>query len=155
MFFILTLSKYQVGHIVRGIDFTEDPLLQGRLYSYLDTQLNRNGGPNFEQIPINQVWEAVSLYTSLSNNEISLESLYIPISAMALVGNPRFYFFHVNYTKFSRPNVYPIEQRGLLSQHPEQWLSTTSQQDPGTGFLLISTSTHARTTSADSIIDFC
>jgi catalase len=45
---------YQVGHVVRGIDFTEDPLLQGRLYSYLDTQLNRHNGPNFEQIPINQ-----------------------------------------------------------------------------------------------------
>ncbi|CAP68535.1 uncharacterized protein PODANS_7_1610 [Podospora anserina S mat+] len=46
---------YQPGHIVRGVDFTEDPLLQGRLFSYLDTQLNRNqGGPNFEQIPINR-----------------------------------------------------------------------------------------------------
>jgi catalase len=44
----------QPGHIVRGIDFTEDPLLQGRIYSYLDTQLNRHGNPNFEQIPINQ-----------------------------------------------------------------------------------------------------
>ncbi|KAF2099499.1 catalase-domain-containing protein [Rhizodiscina lignyota] len=45
---------FQPGHIVRGIDFTEDPLLQGRIFSYLDTQLNRNGGPNFEQLPINQ-----------------------------------------------------------------------------------------------------
>ncbi|KAK1750741.1 catalase [Echria macrotheca] len=45
---------FQPGHIVRGIDFTEDPLLQGRLFSYLDTQLNRHGGPNFEQIPINR-----------------------------------------------------------------------------------------------------
>ncbi|CAG8950293.1 hypothetical protein HYFRA_00006786 [Hymenoscyphus fraxineus] len=45
---------YQPAHIVRGIDFSEDPLLQGRIYSYLDTQLNRHGGPNFEQIPINR-----------------------------------------------------------------------------------------------------
>ncbi|KAL2133394.1 hypothetical protein VTI74DRAFT_2437 [Chaetomium olivicolor] len=44
---------FQPGHIVRGIDFSEDPLLQGRLFSYLDTQLNRHGGPNFEQLPIN------------------------------------------------------------------------------------------------------
>jgi catalase len=44
---------FQPGHIVHGIDFSEDPLLQGRLFSYLDTQLNRNGGPNFEQLPIN------------------------------------------------------------------------------------------------------
>lgn len=42
------------GHVVRGIDFSDDPLLQGRLFSYVDTQLNRNGGPNFEQLPINQ-----------------------------------------------------------------------------------------------------
>jgi catalase len=40
---------------VRGIDFSDDPLLQGRLFSYVDTQLNRNmGSPNFEQIPINR-----------------------------------------------------------------------------------------------------
>jgi catalase len=45
---------FQPGHIVRGIDFTEDPLLQGRIFSYLDTQLNRHGGPNFEQLPINR-----------------------------------------------------------------------------------------------------
>ncbi|KAI0911477.1 catalase [Ustulina deusta] len=45
---------FQPGHIVRGIDFTEDPLLQGRIFSYLDTQINRHGGPNFEQLPINR-----------------------------------------------------------------------------------------------------
>ncbi|XXH04636.1 hypothetical protein Hte_011054 [Hypoxylon texense] len=45
---------FQPAHIVRGVDFTEDPLLQGRIFSYLDTQLNRHGGPNFEQIPINR-----------------------------------------------------------------------------------------------------
>jgi catalase len=41
------------SHIVPGIDFSEDPLLQGRLMSYLDTQLSRLGGPNFHQIPVN------------------------------------------------------------------------------------------------------
>ena len=40
-------------HIVPGIDFTNDPLLQGRNFSYHDTQLTRLGGPNFAQIPIN------------------------------------------------------------------------------------------------------
>lgn len=45
---------YQVGHVVRGVDFTDDPLLQGRIFSYMDTQLNRHNGPNFEQLPINQ-----------------------------------------------------------------------------------------------------
>jgi catalase len=41
------------SHLVPGIDFSEDPLLQGRLFSYLDTQLSRLGGPNFHQIPVN------------------------------------------------------------------------------------------------------
>jgi catalase len=41
------------SHVVPGIDFSEDPLLQGRLMSYLDTQLSRLGGPNFHQLPIN------------------------------------------------------------------------------------------------------
>ncbi|HEY8313057.1 MAG TPA: catalase, partial [Candidatus Baltobacteraceae bacterium] len=42
------------AHVVPGIDFTNDPLLQGRVFSYLDTQLSRLGGPNFHEIPINR-----------------------------------------------------------------------------------------------------
>lgn len=45
---------YCPANIVPGIDFSNDPLLQGRLFSYLDTQLSRLGGPNFHQIPVNQ-----------------------------------------------------------------------------------------------------
>jgi len=44
---------YCPANIVPGIDFSNDPLLQGRLFSYQDTQLTRLGGPNFHQIPIN------------------------------------------------------------------------------------------------------
>ena len=42
------------SHLVPGIDFSEDPLLQGRLFSYLDTQLSRLGSPNFHEIPVNK-----------------------------------------------------------------------------------------------------
>jgi len=45
---------FHVGHIVPGIDFSNDPLMQGRLFSYTDTQLIRLGGPNFHEIPINR-----------------------------------------------------------------------------------------------------
>jgi catalase len=45
---------FHPGHVVPGIDFSDDPLLQGRLFSYLDTQLSRLGGPNFHQLPINR-----------------------------------------------------------------------------------------------------
>jgi catalase len=41
------------AHIVPGIDFTNDPLLAGRIHSYVDTQISRLGGPNFHEIPIN------------------------------------------------------------------------------------------------------
>ncbi|QSE91476.1 catalase [Rhodococcus pseudokoreensis] len=45
---------FHPGHLVPGIDVTDDPLLQARLFSYLDTQISRLGGPNFGQIPINR-----------------------------------------------------------------------------------------------------
>ncbi|GIO21661.1 catalase [Oceanobacillus sp. J11TS1] len=45
---------FHPGHVVPGIDFTNDPLLQARLFSYTDTQLIRLGGPNFHELPINQ-----------------------------------------------------------------------------------------------------
>ena len=41
------------AHVVPGIDFTNDPLLAGRIHSYVDTQITRLGGPNFHEIPIN------------------------------------------------------------------------------------------------------
>ncbi len=41
------------SHLVPGLDFSNDPLLQGRLFSYLDTQLSRLGSPNFHNLPIN------------------------------------------------------------------------------------------------------
>ncbi len=54
---------FHVANVVPGIDFTNDPLLQGRLFSYLDTQLIRLGGPNFHEIPINRP------VTPLHNNQ--------------------------------------------------------------------------------------
>ncbi len=45
---------FHPGHLIPGIDFSNDPLLQGRLFSYTDTQLSRLGSPNFHEIPINR-----------------------------------------------------------------------------------------------------
>src|SRR3954451_9418385 len=47
-------AAFHTGHLVPGIESTNDPLLQGRNFSYLDTQLTRLGGPNFTQIPVNR-----------------------------------------------------------------------------------------------------
>jgi len=51
---------FHVGNLVRGIDVTDDPLVQARLFSYVDTQLTRLGGPNFNQIPINRAHAPVN-----------------------------------------------------------------------------------------------
>ncbi len=51
---------FHPGHLVPGIDFSNDPLLQGRLFSYSDTQLSRLGSPNFHEIPINRPVTAVA-----------------------------------------------------------------------------------------------
>jgi catalase len=47
------------AHVVPGIDFSNDPLLHGRIHSYLDTQITRLGGPNFHELPINAPLSAV------------------------------------------------------------------------------------------------
>ncbi|KAI9786582.1 MAG: hypothetical protein M1839_006131 [Geoglossum umbratile] len=73
---------FQPGHVVRGVDFTEDPLLQGRLFSYLDTQLNRNGGPNFEQLPINR--PRVPIH---NNNRDGMGQMFIPLNTAAYTPN--------------------------------------------------------------------
>jgi catalase len=73
---------FQVGHVVRGIDFTEDPLLQGRIFSYLDTQLNRHGGPNFEQLPINRPRVPVH-----NNQRDGAGQMYIPLNTAAYSPN--------------------------------------------------------------------
>jgi catalase len=46
-------AAFCAAHVVPGIDFTNDPLLAGRIHSYVDTQISRLGGPNFHELPIN------------------------------------------------------------------------------------------------------
>ncbi|WP_086825074.1 catalase [Allokutzneria sp. NRRL B-24872] len=51
---------FHTGNLVPGIEITDDPLMQARMFSYLDTQLTRLGGPNFTQLPINCPHAAVN-----------------------------------------------------------------------------------------------
>lgn len=53
-FFAETNKQHSIRSYCSGLDFTNDPLLQGRLFSYTDTQISRLGGPNFHEIPINR-----------------------------------------------------------------------------------------------------
>jgi catalase len=47
-------AAFHPGHLVPGIDFSHDPLLQGRLFAYTDSQLTRLGGPNYHELPVNR-----------------------------------------------------------------------------------------------------
>ena len=72
-----------VGNVVPGIDFTNDPLLQARLFSYLDTQITRLGGPNFAELPINRPVAPVhnNQHDGLARHTInSGEANYLPNS---------------------------------------------------------------------------
>ena len=51
---------FHTGHLVPGIEITNDPLMQARMFSYLDTQLTRLGGPNFTQLPVNRAHAPVN-----------------------------------------------------------------------------------------------
>ncbi|WP_425953994.1 catalase [Xylanimonas sp. McL0601] len=73
---------FDVGNLVRGIDLTDDPLLQGRLFSYLDTQLTRLGGPNFTQLPVNRPHAPVDdlLRDGMHQTEVHEGVAYLPSS---------------------------------------------------------------------------
>ncbi len=73
---------FHPGHIVPGIDFTNDPLLQGRLFSYTDTQLTRLGGPNFHELPVNRTLAGVN-----NNNRDGFGQHLIPQGKVAYEPN--------------------------------------------------------------------
>ncbi|MES2495801.1 MAG: catalase [Pseudomonadota bacterium] len=79
-------------NVVPGIDFTNDPLLQGRNFSYLDTQLKRLGGPNFTHIPINAAKCPVANFQQDGHMAIANRKgrvNYEPNSWGAEIGGPR------------------------------------------------------------------
>lgn len=75
-------AAFHPGHLVPGIDFTDDPLLAGRLFSYTDTQITRLGGPNFHEIPVNRPLAAVH-----NNNRDGLHRQLVPKGAAAYEPN--------------------------------------------------------------------
>ena len=89
---------FHPGHVVPGIDFTNDPLLQGRLFSYTDTQLSRLGGPNFHQIPINQ-----PVSPSHNNQRDGMHQMTI---------HPGQTSYHRNGLNDNQPTPVPAEQGG-------------------------------------------
>ncbi|CAD6503422.1 BgTH12-03087 [Blumeria graminis f. sp. triticale] len=115
---------FQPGHIVRGVDFSDDPLLQGRIYSYLDTQLNRNGGPNFEQLPVNRPRTKVHNNNRDGAGQMFIHTNKAPYSPNSLSGgNPK----QANQTKgrgfFTAPSRKAVGSlhRGTASSFADVW----------------------------------
>nr|WP_236005944.1 catalase [Desemzia sp. RIT 804] len=90
---------FHPGHIVPGIDFSNDPLLQGRLFSYTDTQLTRLGGPNFHEIPINRAVSGVH-----NNQREGMHRMDINTSNVA---------YHNNSLADNTPKTVPAEEGGF------------------------------------------
>lgn len=91
-------SAFHPGHIVPGIDFSNDPLLQGRLFSYTDTQLIRLGGPNFHELPINRPVNGFYNHQRDGYNRITINTSNIA--------------YHENSMADNRPGPVPPEKGG-------------------------------------------
>lgn len=90
---------FHPGHIVPGLDFTNDPLLQGRLFSYTDTQISRLGGPNFHQIPINRSVSPVH-----NNQRDGMHQMHIHQGQTS---------YHNNALNNNDPHETPVEDGGF------------------------------------------
>jgi catalase len=78
---------FHPGNLVPGIDLTNDPLLQGRLFSYLDTQLIRLGGPNFHEVPINRPLAAVHNNQRDGYHRMTIDRGTVSYSSNSMQGN--------------------------------------------------------------------
>jgi len=107
-----------VGNIVPGIDFSNDPLMQARLFSYLDTQLTRLGGPNFAELPINRPIVPVR-----NHQQDGFSRTTIP-TARAL--------YHPNSIELNRPTLAP---QGQGFRHFEQPLEGRKVRERSETFL--------------------
>ncbi|MER5646377.1 catalase [Streptosporangium sp. NPDC002524] len=82
---------FHTGHLVPGIDATDDPLLAGRMFSYLDTQISRLGGPNFAQIPINRPHAPVNDMLRDGRHQTAVHSGVAPYKPNSLDGGCPFF----------------------------------------------------------------
>ncbi|WP_414047250.1 catalase [Macrococcus equi] len=96
---------FHPGHLVPGIDFSNDPLLQGRLFSYTDTQLSRLGGPNFHQLPINR-----PVCPFANNQRDGMHQTFIHTGQTS---------YHNNAINDNHPHTTPVEEGGFES-YPEK-----------------------------------
>ena len=119
------------AHIVPGIDFSNDPLLQGRIHSYLDTQISRLGGPNFHEIPINSPVAQVHNNQRDGMHRQAIHRGRVSYEPNSLAGGCPFQAGMQGFTSFPEP-VAADKVRGkaeLFADHYSQarlfWMSQT------------------------------
>ncbi|KAI9306877.1 catalase-like domain-containing protein [Cunninghamella echinulata] len=108
------------GHIVRGIGFTNDPLLQGRLFSYIDTQTNRMGSANYMKLPINCPINPVH-----NNQRDGFMQTQIHCGKVA---------YYPNGLQGNTPSVAPPQDNGYID-YPEKITNATKVRDKSIKFL--------------------
>nr|WP_184286654.1 catalase [Nocardiopsis algeriensis] len=110
---------FHPGHLVPGIDVTDDPLLAGRLFSYLDTQLIRLGGPNFGQLPINRTHAPVNDMLRDGMHQTAVHTGVAPYKPNSLDGGCPFFAGNEEGGYVEVPA--PVEASRKVRQAPESF----------------------------------
>ena len=112
------------AHVVPGIDFSNDPLLAGRIHSYIDTQITRLGGPNFHEIPVNAPLVAVNNNQRDGIHRQSMQRGRVAYEPNSLNGGCPFQAGSAGFVSFPAP-VQEDKVRGKPEKFAEHYLQAT------------------------------
>ncbi|MEP6783162.1 MAG: catalase, partial [Acidobacteriota bacterium] len=123
------------AHVVPGIDFSNDPLLAGRIHSYVDTQISRLGGPNFHEIPINAPIAQVHNHQRDAMHRQALHRGRVAYEPNSLGGGCPFQAGAAGFVSFPDPaEVGDHKVRGKAERFAEHYAQATlfwnSQSEP-------------------------
>jgi len=112
------------AHVIPGIDFSNDPLLAGRIHSYIDTQITRLGGPNFHEIPINSPLAPVHNNQRDGMHRQALHRGRIAYEPNSLAGGCPFQAGRAGFESFPAP-VLEDKVRGKPEKFAEHYAQAT------------------------------
>ena len=112
------------AHVVPGIDFSNDPLLAGRIHSYVDTQITRLGGPNFHEIPINTPVANVQNNQRDGMHRQALHRGRVSYEPNSLAGGCPFQAGGSGFVSFPEP-VHEDKVRGKAEKFAEHYAQAT------------------------------
>ncbi len=112
------------AHVIPGIDFSNDPLLAGRIHSYMDTQITRLGGPNFHEIPINSPLATVNNNQRDGMHRQALHRGRVAYEPNSLAGGCPFQAGTTGFVSFPEP-VFEDKVRGKPEKFAEHYAQAT------------------------------